>query len=230
MKKSSLEKHKKKKKIQKRKANFKKNSKKKLKKSKLKQQQIALNELKKIEEYEKEVYAKISDKLKETSDLSIEEQKEFIRNECLTLTDDSPKTYRLKKHLLSMLNQLELADNLNFLIEYWDIIKSDEKFNNIIDLENHKIKQENIDEIVKSYIESLESDNKKYVHPEVFFEKIKTFEVNNLDTIKFLWCLYMESQPLNEVNYLITLIVKKVLLEDKNIIEDFKKLGEYIQL
>jgi len=230
MKKSKEEKRRLNSKVKKRDANTKKNAETKEKKllrklSPEERKKMMLHELRELEAFEKRTREKILSKLQDKSVNNLDEQREFLEESLKDLDENDIKNHTTIQRVTSLIKQIDLSKNLDFLREFYKEIKEDENLVSMFNPETGKLTDETIDEVYTSYRNSLSEDKIAFLDPEEFFLLLSNKEIPNFDQVKGLWCLYMESNSLLQIGYLITVIVKKIIIEDEDMVAEFVKLG-----
>jgi hypothetical protein len=178
-------------------------------------------EWKQILEFEKSVNEQVKEKLKDKFELDSEEVRRFITEECIPLLGNDPKGFALRKKYTSMIEQIDSSKNLDFLRNFTKTLKEKDLFP-----KDTEFTSQLIEDTYNNYLKVLEDDNKKYMHPDGFFDKLIEYEIPNVDKIKYVWSRLVDFFALNDVGYLISLIDRQVRAENLDILTEFKDFGE----
>lgn len=230
MKKSKEEKRRLQSKAKKRAANVKKNSMSKDQKilrklSPEERKKMMLKELRELEAFEKATREKILTKMQTESVGSLDQQKEFLLKSLEDLDETDIKNHNTIQRVRSLVDQIDMSGNLDFLREFYKETKDDAELKELFIADSTILTEKAVEEVYQSYRTSLERDNIRYLDPAEFFTLLDSHNIPHLDQVKGWWCLYMESHSLMAVGYLITVIAKKIIIEDQDMIAEFIKFG-----
>jgi hypothetical protein len=190
---------------------------------------MMIQELQEIEAYEKHVQEEIVSKIQESSIENLQDQKNFLEQAIKEL-EDKPKALHLRQRYANMIEQIDSSSNFDFLRKFYTELQEDETYKEVYDPITKKFTPEFQEEIFTSYRTSLENDPKTFIEPEIVFTNLQESvpELENFTELKTLYCLYMETRSLMEVGYLITIISKRIIIREPEILADFAKLATEI--